>query len=231
MLARNRRWRSAAPVATSSCVCAWTTRCSRCQRSAVDSPLSIRSSSPSPPRAGAGRPVDLVREDRIVYECDRAVLLDLEEPGPGRVLIDALGADMDARRARLERRDQRRVARQHADLTGRAGHDEHLRLALERRALRRDERDLEPRTGRHPWPFRSIAGCPFASHQLRKDAGRLGLGSGATRRSAQRDRGPRRGGESGGPLAAPASSAASWRASTGSSPRAFSTASSIVPTM
>jgi hypothetical protein len=34
-----------------------------------------------------------------------------------------------------------------ADLAGRTGDDEHLGVALERRALRRDEGDVEARTG------------------------------------------------------------------------------------
>ena len=42
--------------------------------------------------------VDLVRADGMVDECDRAVLLDREEPGARRELIDAVGAEMDARR-------------------------------------------------------------------------------------------------------------------------------------
>ena len=50
---------------------------------------------------------------------------------------------MDARRARLQRRDQRRVAGEHADLAGGARDDDHLDLALERRAVRRHHRDGE----------------------------------------------------------------------------------------
>ncbi len=50
---------------------------------------------------------------------------------------------MDPRRARLQRRDERSVAREYADLAGSAGNDHHLRLAVERRAVGRDERDVE----------------------------------------------------------------------------------------
>jgi len=52
-------------------------------------------------------------------------------------------AEVDAGRAGLQRRDQRRVAREDADLAVGARHDEHDRLALVRRAVRRHERDGE----------------------------------------------------------------------------------------
>src|SRR5437588_4014652 len=96
------------------------------------------------------RVVDIGREDGIVHERDRAVELDLEEAGAGRVLAHLL-AGVDARRAGLQRCDERRVPGEDADLPGRAGHDDHLRLALEGRALRRDERDVEAGR-RHPPP-------------------------------------------------------------------------------
>src|SRR5207237_1535164 len=54
-----------------------------------------------------------------------------------------LGAGVHARRARLQHRDERRMPCEDADLAGRPGDDQHLSLALERRALRRDERDVE----------------------------------------------------------------------------------------
>jgi hypothetical protein len=93
------------------------------------------------------RVVDLLHVDGVVHERDRAVELDLEEPGPRRELEHVLGGAVavDPRRARLQRRDEGRVAREHADLPGRAGDDQHLRLAPERLALGRDERDVELR--------------------------------------------------------------------------------------
>src|SRR5438034_8335425 len=77
--------------------------------------------------------VDLAREDGVVDQRDRPVLLDLEEAGARGVLAHAVvpAAEVDARRPGLERRDQRRVPREHADLAVRARHDQHQRLALE----------------------------------------------------------------------------------------------------
>ena len=90
------------------------------------------------------RGVDLVHVDRVVHQRERAVLLDLEEPGAGRELADLRPAlDVDAGGARLQQRDERRVAREHADLPGGAGDDQHLGLALVGGAVRRDQRDLE----------------------------------------------------------------------------------------
>src|SRR5438067_13899101 len=59
--------------------------------------------------------VDLAREHRVVDQRDRAVLLDLEEARAGCVLADFI-ADVHACRACLQRRDQRRVTCEHADL-------------------------------------------------------------------------------------------------------------------
>src|SRR5207253_10439468 len=89
--------------------------------------------------------VDLARLDRVVDECDRAVLEHLEEAGAGRELLDLVSVEVrvHARRARLQQRDERRVPREDADLAGLAGNDDHLRLALVRRALRRHERHVE----------------------------------------------------------------------------------------
>src|SRR5215218_10831520 len=77
------------------------------------------------------RVVDLIRVDGVVDERDRAVLEHLEEAWAGREL-EHVGAvtGMDPRRARLQRRDQRRVPREHADLAVGAGHDDHLGVAL-----------------------------------------------------------------------------------------------------
>ena len=127
-------------------------RCSICQRSASDSPRSIALELglrllELRLRAVA---VDLVREHRVVDERDRAILLHLEEAGAGRELADTVVAfaEVDARRAGLQRRDQRRVPREHADLAVGAGDDQHHGLAFERGAVRRDERDRERLVGR-----------------------------------------------------------------------------------
>ena len=122
-------------------------RCSSCQRSAFDSPaldlleLGLRLLELLL-RPGV---VDLAHVDRVVDERDRAVELDLEEAGARRELEHLAAAEVDARRAGLERRDERRVPREDADLAGRAGHDQHLRLAVERVALGGDDRDVELR--------------------------------------------------------------------------------------
>jgi hypothetical protein len=91
--------------------------------------------------------VDLGDRNGVVDERERTVGLDLEEPRTGRKLEHLRPAEMNPGRAGLEGRHQRRVAREHADLPGRAGHDEHSRLTLEHRALRRHERDVERRMG------------------------------------------------------------------------------------
>jgi len=95
--------------------------------------------------------VDLLHEHRVVHQRDRAILFDFEETGARRVFLHAIfsPADVDARRARLQRRDQRRVAREHADLPGGARNDEHHGFAFERRAVGRDERDGERLVGHY----------------------------------------------------------------------------------
>src|SRR5215467_2755601 len=60
--------------------------------------------------------VDLRRLDRVVDQGDRPVAQHLEEPRAGGVLLDVAARQVDPRRAGLQRRDQRRVPRQHADL-------------------------------------------------------------------------------------------------------------------
>src|SRR6476660_8149811 len=69
--------------------------------------------------------VDVVRLDGVVDERDRAVLQHLEEAGAGRELEHLVLRDVHARRACLQRRDQRRVPREDSDLAGGAGHDDH----------------------------------------------------------------------------------------------------------
>ena len=69
----------------------------------------------------------------------------MKKPEPGRELEHLAAAEVDARRAGLEGRDERRVPREDADLAGRAGHDQHLRLAAERVTLGGDDRDVELR--------------------------------------------------------------------------------------
>ena len=81
------------------------------------------------PRALSARPravralslVDLVRLHGRVDQCDRAVLQHLEEPGPVANSSTSLSLEVHTGRARLQRRDQRCVAREHADLAGGAG--------------------------------------------------------------------------------------------------------------
>src|SRR3989440_8246953 len=109
------------------------------------------------------RVVDLVRRDRIVDEGDRTVELHLEEAWPGRILAHVLGVvvEIHAGRAGLQRRDQRRVARQHSDLTGGARNDQELRLALERWSVRRHQRDVELLPVRHS--YETAAGSGSAS--------------------------------------------------------------------
>ena len=89
------------------------------------------------------RVVDLLHVHGVVDERERAIELDLEEARAGRELDDLVRAQVDPRRAGLERRDERRVSREHADLARGARHDDHLRLPVERRAVGRDERDVE----------------------------------------------------------------------------------------
>src|SRR6266540_816855 len=102
--------------------------------------------------------VDLLRRDGVVHQRDRSILLDLEEPGAGGELQHLGGPEVNAGRARLQHRDERRMACEHADLAVGARHNEHLGLAFERRPFRRHERDRESTSIRH-----------------RLDGGRLGL--------------------------------------------------------
>src|SRR6266516_4937090 len=96
------------------------------------------------PRARRGD-VDLLRLDGVVDEGDRTVLLHLEEARAGRVLLHLAALEVDAGRARLQRRDERRVPGEHADLAGGAGDDQQHRLALEGSAFGRHEGDVERR--------------------------------------------------------------------------------------
>src|SRR3990172_5650149 len=89
--------------------------------------------------------VDLLHAHRVVDERKRTIELDLEEPGAGRELENLVRIEVNARRTGLERRDERRMPREDADLTSRAGHDDHLCIPVEHRAVRRDERDVELR--------------------------------------------------------------------------------------
>src|SRR6476659_3383475 len=87
--------------------------------------------------------VDVVRLDGVVDERDRTILQHLEEARPGRELEHLVLRDVHPRRAGLQRRDQRRVPREDADLTGGARHDDHLGVALVGCAVRRHQRDRE----------------------------------------------------------------------------------------
>ena len=89
--------------------------------------------------------VDLFCRDRIVDERDRAVLEHLKEAGAGRELADVVRVpvEIDPRRTGIQRRDQRRVAREDTDLARLSGDDDQFRLALECGAVGRDERDVE----------------------------------------------------------------------------------------
>ena len=131
--------------ATASWFSAWRMRCSSCQRSASDSPASTRSRSACCllQLLLRARSVDLACIDGVVDERESAILLHLEEACARRELDHVPLVHMHARRAGLQHRDERRVTREHADLTGGARHDDHLREAFVRRALRRHERDLE----------------------------------------------------------------------------------------
>jgi len=84
---------------------------------------------------------------RVVDEGDGAILQHLEEARPGRERLDVVGVhvEVDARRAGVQHRDERCVAREDADLPRRARNDDHLGVALERRSLGRDERHRELR--------------------------------------------------------------------------------------
>src|SRR5689334_14759152 len=82
------------------------------------------------------RGVDVPRVDRVVDERKRPVLLDLEEAGAGGELDDVVGraVAVDARRAGLQHRHERRMAGEDADLPRVAGDDDHLDLTLGGRA-------------------------------------------------------------------------------------------------
>src|SRR5262245_8462097 len=89
--------------------------------------------------------VDLLHADGVVHQRERAVELDLEEAGPGRELEHLVRVQVDPGRPGLQRRDERCVSCEDTDLTGSAGNDDHLRLAVERGSVGRDERDVELR--------------------------------------------------------------------------------------
>ena len=86
--------------------------------------------------------VDLLGLHGVVDEDERAVLLHLEVAGPGRERLP-VPARLDADLARLQHGHERRVSREDADLPRDPRHDQHLGLALVRRALRRHEREVE----------------------------------------------------------------------------------------
>ena len=106
---------------TASWFSAWRMRCSSCHLSAVESPASTFASSACASSSCLLRPrgVDLARRDRVVDERDRAVLEHLEEARAGGELAHLAVAEVDARRAGLEHRHERRVPREHADLARR----------------------------------------------------------------------------------------------------------------
>src|SRR6478752_3305350 len=87
--------------------------------------------------------VDVVRLDGVVDERDRTILQHLEEARAGRELEHLVLRDVYAGRACLQRRDQRRVPREDADLARGARHDDHLGVALVGGAVRRHQRDRE----------------------------------------------------------------------------------------
>src|SRR6266540_679549 len=87
--------------------------------------------------------IDLACIDRVVHERERAILLDLEEARARGELAHVGFAQIDSRRASLQHGHERSVARKDADLPRRARDDDHLDLALESRALRCHERDVE----------------------------------------------------------------------------------------
>jgi hypothetical protein len=90
------------------------------------------------------RRIDLTGLDGIVYERECAILLDLEKARPRCEVQDLLvTTHMDVRCPGFQRRDERRVAGEHTDFSGGPGHNQHLDLPLVRRALRRDEREIE----------------------------------------------------------------------------------------
>ena len=119
---------------------------------------------PGPPRA-APAPARRRSRDASTASSTSAIARSCstwKKPGPGRELEHVgAAAGMDPRRAGLQRRDQRRVAREHADLADLAGHDHHLGLALVRRAVRRDEREVELLAGaRHARSYAAASALP-----------------------------------------------------------------------
>ena len=116
------------------------------QRSALDSPRSIASSSAC---AASSWPCALAssifgRVDGVVDERDRPVVA-----APGRSPAPVANSSTSAPSPGWIRVEpafsvaiERRMAGEHADLADLPGHDDHLRLALERRPVRRDERDV-----------------------------------------------------------------------------------------
>jgi len=106
--------------------------------------------------------VDLPRLYRIVDERDRPIPEHLKEPR-ARCELEHVRpvTGVDPCRAGPERRNQRRMPGQHADLPDLAGDDDQLCLALVRRSIRGDERDVELFAG--------------ASHSLRRREGLAAL--------------------------------------------------------
>ena len=138
--------------ATASWFSAWRRRCSICQRSAVESPRSIASSS-----AWAASSCCRARASSIALASTASSTSaiarsckHLEEARPGCELEHFAVADVHARRARLQSRDQGRMPRQHADLARRAGHDDHLGVPLVRRPVGRHDGDGELAAIGHP---------------------------------------------------------------------------------
>src|SRR5215210_4411201 len=118
------------------------------------------------------RRVDLARIDGVVDERERPVLLDLEEPWAGRELDHVFGiaVAVDASRSGPQHRDEWRVPCEHADLTGVAGDDQHLDLALERGPIGRDEGERE-RLPRHYAGTGSAASSASASRSASSGPG------------------------------------------------------------
>ena len=194
---RAESWRRAMPERrsygpeTASWFSACLIRCSSCQRSAVDSPASTRSSSACRRlelRRARARRRSPSRSTASSTSASARSSSTLKKPGPGRELEHLVRTEVDARRAGLERRDERRVAREHADLAGRARHDHHLRLALERRTVGRDER--RRRTWARPLVHvdRSGSSCVEASLRGRAATSVLAATASASRPSRRRPR-------------------------------------------
>ena len=94
----------------------------------------------APPRAGGPRPaVDRLGIERLADQDDGAVRPHLEVAVVRGVALDGAALVGDPGLAGLEKRDQRGVVREDAQLARGAGHDEHLGVACVRHALGRDE--------------------------------------------------------------------------------------------